>query len=1319
MQGGLVFGSKLLAQTQPLPNKPQSAALDQNNCELLPRGATTSDGVRRDGSGNTRTVPAGGAPAGVLSAATWDAAQMVAERQRLEYDTLSQELARLDFALEPQASFSFGSAGRGSGGLKRRPRATAWQQSPAGRRAEAPPPFPNASRDGSAAHAVRKQPPTSPLGQGASPVFQKVHPSLRRGHNATASNNRALPRSASHATLGDMNGRKYKGGSAFQPPSALRLDSSLRRPGGGGPHTLPTLRTGARDSQSEGGGGYRVGFDLDGPSTASSSSGERYIHGGERDTDFLDPGGHRAGYGSSVASADYQASDEFGGLTPASRTRHDRHNYSSSRSGNQSRVGTAQGAPTPVAAASASMHQLLDPPLLQLQIPAQPGDNTLRMSPLDSSNHRRGHARSAQASHQPSPLSVAVRHYPQGPSSSSQSSSPSAGRSSPVDAVFQQEFSEQAPLLPPVSSLPMDTLDGDLPVFELPVVRPATPPPLAQDLTLLPPQERKAAEALAAAKAREQQVRDQEEAAAAAKEQERLALLDHLLAGGGVRGQATRGSSSKNSTVRRGRKSMHAAGAGASPLHRATARPLVDPFSHRRLGSTGDGSSSSNVGGGVGHDWASERGESIEWLRSALAASEAVSGAIAAQTQDTVCGLKGVVGLPLPTSDRARRMLYAKGLDRLTRCVSQQGVMRVLRAWQVWRQCVKAYASEARRAAFADGLSRQRLTRILRTCLDRLIVQGWAKWWAVAESLKRAETWQEEDAAARMLQNVWRGRLARTAVAQVKATAKRKLQHHCCLRLQAVLRGKLARKRVLRYLSAEHREDGAEIIQRAWRCYWARKRTRLNRAQLLAATSLQRLFRGARGRRRFEVLERKAMFHAAASSLQRMFRGGNSRRKFLWVLRRLRRQNGALFIQRCYGGMRGRWVAYKHGAMRQRGRDKRHAMATRIQRRWRQRSAQLLQAGEAEDSAAKARREVRCTVMAQAAARRGRCGRSVRKLLKKRWQRRLTASRACVETWSEANSGWVFVDTKTGAEYPEPPETGYTKQSGLLVLETGEVVGPQGQPMAKPGKKNKKTSSKSEDAHAENAESATKEKVVFLAWTESPEEEAARLLKHRIKCVEFPLLPATRWDAVWDEPFSEPGWALAHGTEYPSTAVYAVAMAEARRALEEPKKEGMDNEEEAEEKEDEAKREMEKKGGETSNVENDGVKKKKKKVVVKKLPAATLEHIKAAEAVLAKAEPGIRKSRRPRHHAFCRIDDEGKIALNAEDADGTELGPYAPDSGGRGLLEQQAKAALADPNWQSYGLTVAGGGHEEVEEGAWWESAWSEQWDEEQEVPYW
>jgi len=32
---------------------------------------------------------------------------------------------------------------------------------------------------------------------------------------------------------------------------------------------------------------------------------------------------------------------------------------------------------------------------------------------------------------------------------------------------------------------------------------------------------------------------------------------------------------------------------------------------------------------------------------------------------------------------------------------------------------------------------------------------------------------------------------------------------------------------------------------------------------------------------------------------------------------------------------------------------------------------------------------------------------------------------------------------------------------------------------------------------------------------------------------------------------------------------------------------------------------------------------------------------------------------------------------------------------------------------------VAGGGHEEVEEGAWWESAWSEQWDEEQEVPYW
>ena len=1309
MQGGLVFGSKLLAQTQPLPAKPRSAALGANTNNSEPRGATTSDGVRCDGN-HPRSVP-GGAPAGVLSAATWDAAQMVAERQRLEYETLSQELAMLDFALEPQASFSFDSAGRGGGGLKRRPRAIAWQQSPAGRRAQAPPPFPNSSRDGSA-HAMRKQPPTSPLGQDAAPAFHKVHPSLRRGLNADVSKNRALPRAASHAALGGMNNTLRNGSSTFQPPSALRLDSSHKRQRGGGPHTLPTLRAGARDREStEGGGGYRVGFDLDSPSVASTAAGDRYNHG-TGEGDFLDPGGHRAGYGSSVASAETQPNDGYGGLTPAGRTRHDRHNYSSSRGTNQSRVGTAQGAPTPVAAAARQQKQL-EPPPLQLQIPAQPGNSTLRMSPLDSSNPRRSHTRSTQPSpHLPPHHSAAARHHPHGYLPSSQSSSPSA-MGTAVDAVFQQEeFHDPAPLLPPVSSLPMETFDGDLPVFQLPVVRPATPPPREEDLSLLPPQERKAAEALAAAKAKERQVREAE-AAAAAKEQERLALLDHLLAGGAVRGATTRGGVSGTSRVRQGRKSPHTA--GASPVHRSAPRPLVDPFSHCRLGLT-DNSSSSNGGGGMGNDWASERGQSIEWLRSALAASEAVSGAIAAQTQDTVCGLKGVAGLPLPTSDRARRMLYAKGLDRLARCVAQQGVMRVLRAWQLWQQCMKAYASEARRAAFAEGLSRQRLTRILRTCLDRLIVQGWAKWWAVSESLKRAETWQEEDAAARMLQNVWRGLLARTAVAQVKATAKRKLQHHCSLRLQAVLRGKLARKRVLRYLSVEHREDGAEVIQRAWRCYWAKKRTRFNRAQLLAAKSFQRLFRGARGRRRFAVLERKAMFHAAASSLQRMFRGGHSRRKFLWVLRRLRRQNGAVFIQRCYRGMRGRWVAYKQGALRQRKMNKMHAMATRIQRKWRQRSAQHVQADQAESSAAKARREERCTIMVQAAARRARCGRNVRKLLKKRWQRRLAASRACVETWCEASSGWVFVDTKTGTEWPEPPESGYTKHSGLLVLETGEVVGPQGQPLAKPGKK--KISAKDDDANAESTDLEANEKVVFQAWTESPEEEAARLLKHRIKCVEFPLLPATRWDVVWDEPFSEVGWALAHGTEYPSTAAYAVAMVEARRALAEPKKEGVDAEAEEGEEREEVKREAEK-GGEDSKLEKGGVKKKKKKMVAKKLPAATLEHIKAAEAVLANAEPGIRKSRRSRHHAFCRIDDDGNIALNAEDADGTELGPYAPDSGGRGLLEQQARAAALDPNWQSYGLTVAGGGHEEEESEAWWESAWSEEWDEEQEVLYW
>jgi hypothetical protein len=877
-------------------------------------------------------------------------------------------------------------------------------------------------------------------------------------------------------------------------------------------------------------------------------------------------------------------------------------------------------------------------------------------------------------------------------------------RRAAVDALLQ--FDGPLPLAPS-SSPPLDPLGGDLPLFALPAVHLPTPPPLPlEDWSLLPPPERKAREA--AAKLREQRTREAQ-ADLAAREQNRLALLDQLMAGGGVPhsgGSSVSGVGGRGLLTKRAGRTRGGSGGGrraplaapaASPVHR-TAGPFGD-----RAGSPGG--SGSRSGGGGGGGWASERGDSIAWLRSALAASEAVSGAIRAQTQDAVCELKGVKGLPLPTSQRARRMMVAKGLDRLTRCVQQQGTMRVAKAWTQWRCAVRASVSAAQEAAVGHGLSRQRLAGLLRACLDRLLVQGWAQWWAVAEALRRAETWQEDDAAARLLQNVWRGRLARLAVARVKAVAQQQRQFQGCVKLQASLRGKLARRRVGRFLSDEHRAEASEVLQRAWRCRWAKTRVRQKRAQRVAACALQRYCRGAKGRTRFHILARKADYHAAASSLQRLFRGGRARRQFLWLLRRRRRRNGALFIQRCYRGMRGRWVAHNQGSLKSRRGDKVHSMATKIQRRWRRRGAEHALAGRATVAAAKAWRATQCAILVQTAARRARCGRSVRKLLKKRAQRRLAASRACVETWSELIGGWVYLDAKTGAEWLEPPATGYTKQSGLLVLETGQVVGPQGQPLPKPSLLATRPTT-AQEAIAEAAAQAAS------AWTETPEEEAARLLADRPKCVEFPHLPATRWDAEWDEPFSEPGWALAHSTEYPSIAVYAVALADARCGLaakaasaSEDVKQEEGEKNENDKANDDGKPEVKDSGGSKKE------EKKKKKLVVLPVPAATRAHLQAAEAVLAKAVANRRrKLPRPRRHAFCRIFDDGHIAPHAEDEQGGDLGPYDPGCGGRSLRAQQAKAAAADPNWQSYGLTQAvdaGGG------------AWTEHWDDEAQVPYW
>lgn len=153
---------------------------------------------------------------------------------------------------------------------------------------------------------------------------------------------------------------------------------------------------------------------------------------------------------------------------------------------------------------------------------------------------------------------------------------------------------------------------------------------------------------------------------------------------------------------------------------------------------------------------------------------------------------------------------------------------------------------------------------------------------------------------------------------------------------------------------------------------------------------------------------------------------------------------------------------------------------------------------------AEALRREAAAVKVQAAQRRRMCAARVRRLLRERDARRIEDAKTWVETWSEDANKWFYFNMYTQECLWEPPRTGYLKFDGEShVLETGQVVDSTG--AAKLSKL---------EAEEEQARLAR--------------EAQARKLRTRPMCVELPSKFATKWDVVWDDPFSDEGWATTH-----------------------------------------------------------------------------------------------------------------------------------------------------------------------------------------------
>ena len=179
------------------------------------------------------------------------------------------------------------------------------------------------------------------------------------------------------------------------------------------------------------------------------------------------------------------------------------------------------------------------------------------------------------------------------------------------------------------------------------------------------------------------------------------------------------------------------------------------------------------------------------------------------------------------------------------------------------------------------------------------------------DMMARGVVLEREQAACLIIQSAARGMFGRTHARMTRARLEQEaLEEISALKMQAVIRGHLGRQRVQAHRFQLYRErlerQASGRIQRVFRGMLGRNIAR-DKRENKAAANVQRVYRGHLGRLRAEVererLERIALEHRSATGIQATFRMFAGRMEY--IDRRVR-EVASVQVQRIWRGVRGR-----------------------------------------------------------------------------------------------------------------------------------------------------------------------------------------------------------------------------------------------------------------------------------------------------------------------------------------------------------------------------------------------------------------------------
>ncbi|GMH70342.1 hypothetical protein TL16_g05387 [Triparma laevis f. inornata] len=450
-------------------------------------------------------------------------------------------------------------------------------------------------------------------------------------------------------------------------------------------------------------------------------------------------------------------------------------------------------------------------------------------------------------------------------------------------------------------------------------------------------------------------------------------------------------------------------------------------------------------------------------------------------------------------------------------------------AFKRWRDVIRLDKKNEKMTKYLKYQGGRKMELFIRDMLKKRLASGWIVWVDAVTEMRRVEREKLENKAAQILQNAWRGRLAKVMVSKIKADRLAKQQHDAAVKIQALARGVATRVNYNKILLERARTHAALCIQCCVRCYFARKvvaakalakkkllatctlqrymrgmfgrletrRRRLERKRNLCAVEIQRCLRGRWGRLKFEKKKRDVLEYSMASIIQKHVR----RCLAISRCRRIREENArerrrlekaAIVVQKYYRGHRGRvMVSLKmksHTAVNK----KRNFAITKIQSWYRGVEARI----------------------------------RVKAMMADKMEYMMNDSRMWQETWSEESNAWFYHNRETEEAKWEPPDCGYTKADGRLVLNTGKVIDDPLKSMTEEEKDAKEKETKCADCEKNEATRLCNEcgdKYCTSCYAEA--HASGKRAEHTfvrigpIECEECGMALAVKWCTACDDPF--------------------------------------------------------------------------------------------------------------------------------------------------------------------------------------------------------